>query len=92
MHVIVVVFVSCFVKITLQAKPTAQRAAGIMPGAKPASHGRVTIKIPIKPTNIEITLTFVNFSPNKNGEANITQSGTENSNAKSCANGISVNA
>ena len=80
------------VKITEHAKPIAQSAAGIIPGANPASQGRVTIRMPMKPTRMEIILIFVRRSPNKNGAASITHNGTENSNAKSCANGIRVRA
>ena len=49
-------------------------------------------RLPMKPTKMEIILIFVRRSPNKNGAASITHNGTENSNAKSCANGIRVRA
>lgn len=91
-QVMLTVWVNFFVKITEQAKPMAQSAAGIIPGANPASQGRVTISMPTNPTKIEITLILVRRSPSRKGAASITHNGTENSNAKSWANGIKVRA
>ena len=91
-QVILTVCVSCFVNITEQANPIAHNAAGIIPGANPASQGLVTISIPMKPIKIEIILIFVRCSPNKKGAAIMTHNGTENSKAKSCAKGINVRA
>ena len=49
----------------------AQSAAGIIPGANPASQGRVTISIPTNPTKIEIILILVRRSPSRKGAASI---------------------
>ena len=85
-------FVNFLVAIIEPAKQTAQATAAIIAKSNWLISGLATIKTPAKPKITASPRCLVKASPKNKGANNATQTGVENSNAKSCENGMETTA